>query len=236
MQCTTYLRPNESRNILSMLNRLFDNLAHITFGIALCIISLGVLVASTQEAYAQTQKTMLYEDMHGQQTESPYITQQEFEDILIGEKARLGELLTVESVDEAIRLLGTPNSRDVVEINATSYLEKVDLVYDGFSITYLKTTIGTFLFELKTTTSKWPVQIGDTKVSPGMSTSKLSEAVQSATQSAKSDEMTSLSYVKLDASEAKSQRVKEMSKHTTIEIKFNEQAGKVVWFRIQRVI
>jgi len=212
------------------------HLAFITRSIVLSVVALGASVAPVQEACAQTEKTMLYEDMHGQQTRSPYITQQEFESILIGGKARLGELLTVESVDEAIHLLGPPNSRDVVEINATSYLEKVDLVYDGFSITYLKTTIGTFLVELKTTTSRWPVHFGETTVSPGMSTNELSEAVRSSAQASKSDSATSLLSIKLGPSEATSRGEEEMKEHTSIVIKVNEEGGKVVSFRIHRVI
>jgi hypothetical protein len=204
--------------------------------VVLIVIALGVLAAPVQYACAQTEKTMLHEDMHGQPVRSPYITPSEFENIRIGEKARLGALLLVESIDEATRLLGLPSSRDVVEINATSYLEKVDLVYDGFSITYLKTTSGTFLVELKTTTSQWPVQIGDTEVSPGMDASRLSEPVRDTAQPADDNPAHSLTYVKLYDAQATTRGEKEMNEHTTIEVKINDLSGEVVWFRIHRVI
>ena len=200
------------------------------------IIALGAVVVPVQDACAQTEKTMLHDDMHGQPVRSPYITPSEFENIRVGEKARLGALLLVESVDEATRLLGPPNSRDVVEINAASYLEKFDLVYDGFSITYLKTTSGTFLVELQTTTSKWPVRVGETDVVPGMDDRKLSDVVRDAAQPSADNPAHSLTYVKLHDAQATSRAEKEMNEHTTIEIKIDDLSGDVVWFRIHRVI
>ena len=210
--------------------------AFVARSLVLVVIALGASVAPVRDACAQTEKTMLHDDMHGQPVRSPYITEQEFENIILGEKARLGALLTVESVDEATRLLGPPNSREVIELNAAPYLEKTALMYDGFTVEYLKTTSGTFLVELKTTTSKWPVRVGDTDVVPGMDASGLSETVRNAAQPSDDNPAHSLTYVKLYDAQATSRAEKEMNEHTSIGIKINDLSGDVVWFRIHRVI
>jgi hypothetical protein len=205
--------------------------------VVLIVIALGALMAPVQDACAQTEKTMLHDDMHGQPVRSPYITPSEFENIRIGEKTQLGTLLLVESVDEATRLLGPPKSRDVLEFEGgRSYLARISLLYDDFTVTYMKTTSGTFLYELKTTTSRWPVQIGDTKVSPGMDAGGLSEPVRDAAQPSEDNPAHSLTYVKLYDAQATTRGEKEMNEHTTIEVKINDLSGEVVWFRIHRVI
>lgn len=204
--------------------------------LVLALITLGASVAPVRVACAQTEKTMLHEDMHGQPVRSPYITPSEFENIRVGGKARLGALLTVASIDGAIRRLGPPNSRDVVEINAGYFVELVHLVYDGLELSFLITDTKTYLVKLKTTSSEWPVRIGGTKVSPGMPASRLSETVRNAARPAESDPSYRLSYLKLHDTQATSRAEKAMNEHTTIEIKIDDRSGDVVWFRMERLI
>jgi hypothetical protein len=204
--------------------------------VVLIVIALGVLAAHVQDACAQTEKTMLHDDMHGQPVRSPYITPSEFENIRVGGKARLGALLIVASIDEAVRLLGTPNSRETVEINAGYFVALVNLAYDGLALSFLITDTKIYLAKLKTTSSEWPVQIGDTEVSPGMDASELSEVVRNAARPAEDNPAHSLSYLKLYDARATGQAEKAMNEHTTIEIKIDDRSGEVAWFRIERLI
>jgi len=212
------------------------HLAFITRSVVLSVIALGASVAPVQDVRAQTEKTMLHEDMHGQPVRSPYITPSEFENIRVGGKTRLGALLIVASVDEAVRLLGTPNSRETVEINAGYFVELVNLAYDGLELSFLITDTKIYLAKLKTTSSKWPVQIGDTEVVPGTDANGLSEPVRNAAQASESDSAHSLTYIKLYDAQATSRAETSMNEHTTIEIKIDDRSGEVVWFRIERLI
>jgi hypothetical protein len=211
-------------------------LAFIARSVVLIVIALGAVVTPVQDVRAQTEKTRLHEDMHGQLVRSPYITKQEFEDIRIGEKAQLGALLLVESVDEATRLLGTPNSRETVEINAGYFVELVNLVYDGLDLSYLITDTEIYLVKLKTTSSEWPVRVGDTEIVPGMDAGGLSETVRNAAQPSEDNPAHSLSYLELYDAQATTRGEKEMNEHTTIEVKIDDRNEDVIWFRLERLI
>ena len=211
-------------------------LAATTRCVVLIVIALGAVVTPVQDVRAQTEKTMLHDDMQGQPVRSPYITPSEFENIRVGGKARLGALLIVASVDEAVRLLGTPNSRETVEINAGYFVALVNLAYDGLELSFLITDTKIYLVKLKATSSEWPVRIGDTEVSPGMRASGLSAPVRNAARPSESNPAHSLSYLKLHDPEATSQPEKAMNEHTTIEIKIDDRSGDIAWFRVERLI
>jgi hypothetical protein len=84
-------------------------------------------------AQGQTEKT-LQQYMGGQTVETPYITHSEFENISIDGRGRMGDLLTVHSIDQAVRILGKPTETEVTEINSGGYKKSTELLYNGFRI------------------------------------------------------------------------------------------------------
>lgn len=159
--------------------------------ILVAAMTVGCLFAQNP-APAQTEKTLQRTDMQGQTVESPYVTYSEFENICIDGRGRMGKLLTVRSIEEAVQTLGEPESRKVVEINSGGYKKRTTLLYAGMKITYLETFRGVQLEKLKMTSPDRFLEVGGTKVHPGMRMDELSAPLR-----------TELSKKKLDAKNGK---------------------------------
>jgi len=196
-------------------------------------------IAMPHVVQGQTEKTL--ERFDGERTvESPYITYEEFEDISIDGRGRMGELLSVSSVDQAVRILGEPQDRKTTQINAGAYKRSTELLYDGMRISYLETTPGGVQLELVEVTSPDHFfRIGGKKVHPGMRASKMGTPLRKDLSQTKAkgtdDEPHTTIFIEREGGK-KSKRGGRLLEHTDILIEQDSEEGKVNLVRFSRVI
>ena len=88
-------------------------------------------------------------------------------------------LLTVRSIEQAIRILGNPKERNITEINSGGYKKSTELVYDGLRISYLETAANGIQLEVvEVTSDNHFLGIGGKKVHPGMPNNKLDQPLR----------------------------------------------------------
>ena len=133
-------------------------------------------------ACAQVEKTFQRTDSNGQAVQTPYVTYEEFRSVTLcfpDGRVPLRKLLTVSSLDEAVRLLGDPQSiernEDPDDASFTAWLHygrDTTVEYHGFA----DGTLGLTSIELRS--SKWGLEIGDKELSPGMDITGLDDTVR----------------------------------------------------------
>jgi hypothetical protein len=196
-------------------------------------------IATPHLAQGQTEKTL--ERFDGERTvESPYITYDEFEDISIDGRGRIGELLTVSSVDQAVRILGKPQDRKITQINSGGYKKHTELLYDGLRISFLETAAGGVQLELVEVTSPDHfLGIGGKKVRPGMTQSKLGAPLRKDLSQAKAkgtdDEPTTSIFIQ-QKEKKRSKGGERVLEYSSIVIEQNPETGEVNVVRFSRII
>lgn len=198
-------------------------------------------VATPHPAQGQTEKTL--QQFDGERTvEVPYVTYAEFENISIDGRGRMGELLTVRSVEQAVRILGEPKERDVTQFNG-AYRKRVELLYDGLRISYIETALeaeeDVYLEGVKVTSPDHFLEIGATKVRPGMTQSKMAAPLQKELNQAKAegtgDEPHTTIFIERKGKK-KSKGERPTMEYTEIRIEQDPESGEVSLVRFSRVI
>ena len=146
-----------------------------TIVITLTLIEVGTTCAQVEKTFQRT-------DSNGRTVQTPYLTYEEFRSTTLrcpNGRVTLGELLTVSSLDEAVRLLGDPQSiernDDPDDTSFTAWLRygrNTTVEYHGFA----NGTLGLTSIELRST--KWGLEIGDNQLSPGMDIARLGKTVR----------------------------------------------------------
>ncbi|MCS3758182.1 hypothetical protein [Salinibacter ruber] len=159
-------------------------------------LALPVLLAMTvltlpESTWAQTGKVLQRKDMHGQSTQTPYISHSEYKGISIKRQGPsgksfkkstdglvLGAILSVSSLGEIVSVLGEPES---IDRNVFPDGERfiATLEYGGMTLVYAKRKDGNVkLTTLEMKSSDWLIEVGGTELQPGMRIDQLSPAVQ----------------------------------------------------------
>ena len=150
----------------------------------------AAVLAMPQPATAQTDKLHKKTTAQGEIDRTPYVTYTEFEAAAVSGKAfsnkssggevTFGDLVSVASLDEVIRLLGEPDklNRGAPFGDVRAYLH-----YKGMLLDYIKydkdDPDSKFeLRDLEITSSDWSFTINGTRLRPGMSVHQLSPAVR----------------------------------------------------------
>jgi hypothetical protein len=152
-------------------------------GVILSVMSVVVVGgASPHAACAQVEKTVQRTTMNGRTVQTPYVTYEEFRSVTLrcpNGRVLLRKLLTVSSLDEAVRLLGDPQSiernDDPDDPSFTVWLHygrDTTVEYHGFADGTLRLTS----IELRST--KWGLGIGDDQLSPGMEIAGLGKTLR----------------------------------------------------------
>lgn len=197
------------------------------------LLLLGLAVPFSRTTIAQTQKTHQYENAEGVTVESPYITYSEFKNISIDGKARLGELLTLNSTDEVTHALGEPKEKNVLEIGAGGIEKEVTFVYKGFSIEYLKKNGKLLLEILEIVSNNKFIKLNGFNIKPGMSINKLSNSIYINYKISKnrySNQSTSIKVSRENTSTV------ELISGTTIVMEINDSKNYVEMMRIERMV
>lgn len=205
----------------------------------LIIVVVVSCVYTSHSAWGQTEKTLQRADVQAQSVQSPYITYSEFKNISIDGQGSMRELLTVRSVDQAVHILGKPKERDIVEITSGGYKESTTLVYEGLKITYLEAAGDVHLEQVEVTSADHFLQIGDRKVHPGMSQSKLSSPLQKELSQAKAGEKKDGMHTTILTDQKggkESKRGNRILEHTEIRIEMDEESGEVRSVVFSRVV
>lgn len=146
------------------------------YGLTLLLITSALSVSS--EAYAQTSQLAERKDVHGSMEPTPYITYSQLQKASIGGKATFKELSPLSSIDEAIRLLGHPESRERRIYEGEEGF--VELDYEGMTVEYYKAPGSDYTLRTLTldSPSNWYLKVNGTELYPGMDVSQLSSVVQ----------------------------------------------------------
>lgn len=145
-------------------------------------VVLIVVLVSPNEAEAQTEKKLQYEDMHGQTVQTPYISYDVYQSITVNGRIPFRKLLSVSSVDEIIRSLGKPETIDRQEFSGRERFGAV-LHYEGATVEYDRYEGGVSgITSIEIRSPDWSLTVGGTKLRPGMSVDRLSPAVRESLQ------------------------------------------------------
>jgi hypothetical protein len=200
------------------------------------LISILVFVslAGTGSVQAQT--------VPGQYGPKPYISHAEFQNIRLngpGGTVRMGEILSITSVDEANKHLGKPDSIDIKNIGAGSYERSIRLVYEGMEIRYMDYSDPVDevrLINLDIDSSSYSIEVAGKEILTGMSSHQLSRNVRKNKAEDESSQTTSLLIRVSEGSAEDGGSASEIAEHEAISIEVDDRTGEVVRIRYHTMV
>jgi hypothetical protein len=143
---------------------------------------LVLAVGLTAESAAQAVRTQTVTNSQGEPVETPYLSRTELMDTYLGGphgSIRLGQIKTVVSIDEAVHLLGEPDSTDITDYpQGVRYNKHVVLFYTGLKVTYVDVAGKVRLETMEINSGNYYLKIGEKELKPGMHPSEIDENIR----------------------------------------------------------
>jgi hypothetical protein len=203
-------------------------------------VALAGMLGGVDQSTAQVVQTKAVTNAQGEVVETPYLSRSELMDTRLGGPhgtVNLGQIMTVRSIEQAIRLLGEPDSTDVTHYpEGVRYDRLVVLSYKGMKIEYVDIGENIRVDRIEITNNSYYINIGKGKLRTGISSNRLSKNIRKA-KSRDDDSLTTSHLIRVSAKEGSSKKGSpDLAKHEGLVVEVDENTGKVTKVRYYTTI